>query len=222
MVAWSWSVLESFETCAHRHFRTKVKKDIVEGQTDEMAHGNRVHKALENRLKGQPLPANMAAYEPYAARVLQSGTGGKVEAEQKLALTSSFQPTSFFAKDTWVRVITDFTIIQPAKKRAFVGDWKTGNPKPNSRQLALCAVATFACLPYVDEVHSTYVWLKTGEGQPEVFKREDVPAIWQSFMPRVQRLEIAHAENKWPKKPSGLCNGWCPVKDCEFWGPGRR
>lgn len=218
MVAWSWSVLDSFETCAYRHYRIKVKKDIVEKQSDEMLHGNKVHKAMELRLQGTPLPAEMASYEPMAARVIRSAAGGLLEAEQKLALTAQFSPTKFFAKDVWVRVITDFTIVQPAKKRAFVGDWKTGNPKPNSAQLKLCAAATFHHLPYVDEVHSTFVWLKTGEGTPEVFRREDVPAIWQEFMPRVQRLDTAHQQDKWQKKPSGLCRKWCPVKDCEFNG----
>jgi hypothetical protein len=51
-----------------------------------------------------------------------------------------------------------------------------------------------------------------------VFQREDVPKIWQEFAPRVQRLELAHQENRWPKKPSGLCRKHCPVRDCEFHG----
>jgi hypothetical protein len=47
-----------------------------------------------------------------------------------------------------------------------------------------------------------------------------VPKLWQEFAPRVQRLEEAHQQNKFPKKPSGLCNKWCPVphKLCEYRG----
>lgn len=210
-IAWSHSVLESFETCAYRHYLTKVTKEVVEGQSAEMAAGNHVHRALEHRVKnGTPLPADVP-YEGIATRLLKAAVGGKIEAEQKMALDANFNPVSFFSKQpaVWVRSITDVTITKG--DRALILDYKTGKPKHNSEQLKLSAVVTFHHLPWIKEITNSFMWLKTGEVTKDKFTREDMPAIWQGFFPRVQRLEIAYAENKWPKKPSGLCKNWCPV-----------
>lgn len=219
MVAWSYSVLDSFETCAWRHYNIKVVKRVTEQQSEQMLHGNQVHKALEHRLKSKTvLPKQFAHYEGFAVSVERAAVDGKLEAEQKLALNGQYRPTTFFAKDVYVRVITDFTVVK--RGSAFIGDWKTGNPNPNSAQLRLSAAATFATLPFVEKITNSFVWLKTGQVTTEKFTRADVPAIWQEFAPRVQRLEIAHAEEKWPKKPSGLCRKHCPVPKslCEFSG----
>lgn len=209
MVAWSFSVLDSFETCAFRHWAVKVAKVVVEPQTEQMTHGNRVHKAIENRIGGTALPADMAHYEPMVSRVIKAAEGGKIVAEQKMALDPQFRPTTFFAKNVWVRAITDATVFKGTK--ALVIDWKTGNPKPESAQLRLTAACTFALNPTIQSIDNAFMWLKTGDVTREKFTRDDVPTIWQEFMPRVQRLEQAHATNKWPKKPSGLCRKWCPV-----------
>lgn len=217
MSAWSYSALDSFETCPFRHYKTKVSKEVKEPQTEALTWGNTVHKALELRVtKGAPLPDNMQIYEPIALTVYNKGRLGKIEAEQKMALTKSYQPTSWFAKDVWVRGITDFTITKGDK--AFIGDWKTGKPSAGSAQLRLTAAMTMHHKPYINVVCNTFLWLKTGGVTSETFSREDIPAIWQEFAPRVARLEAAHEENKWPKKPSGLCRSWCPCTSCEHHG----
>lgn len=210
VVAWSHSVLDSFETCAFRHYQIKVAKKVVEGQSAEMAEGNNVHKALENRIKlGSPLPEQYAAYEKIATRLEKAAVGGQIEAEQKMCLNQNYAPVSFFAKDAWVRAITDVTITKGAN--AFVGDYKTGKPKVDSSQLRLTAAVTFQTKPWINKITNTFLWLKTNTVTTEHFTRDDAPTIWREFAPKVQRLEIAYAENKWPKKPSGLCREWCPV-----------
>lgn len=215
--AWSYSSLESFETCAWRHKLTKVTKEVSEGQSEEMLWGNRVHKALEHRLvNNTPLPESMQQFEEVAAKVAKAAEGAELEAEQKMSLTKDFRPVSWFDKQTWVRGITDFTINKADK--VFIGDWKTGKPKPGSAQLKLTAAMTMHHKPWVNTVINTFVWLKTGSATTEKFTREDIPTIWQEFAPRVQRMEIALAEDKWPKKPGGLCKQWCGVPKhlCEY------
>jgi hypothetical protein len=216
-VAWSYSALNAFETCPRRYYLTKVSKQVAEPQTEATTYGNAVHKAMELRLtQRKPLPDNMTQWEPLVESIV--GKGGKIEAEQKLALTKNLKPTTFFAKDVWVRGITDFTIVKNDK--CFIGDWKTGKPDPVSAQLKLTAAMTFAHKPYVNTIINAFVWLKTGTVSTEVFSREDIPTIWQEFMPRIQRLEIAVQENKFPPRPSGLCRKWCPVGKtlCEHCG----
>lgn len=217
MVAWSFSVLNSFDTCAYRHYKVTVKKEFREAESDEMRWGNRVHKAFENRLRdGTPMPADLHRMEPYAARMEASAKGGMLEAERKIALNDRFEPVAYFAKDVWVRVVIDVLIDK--RGHAFVGDWKTGARKPDSAQLRLSVAAVFHALPYIEVINNAFIWLKEDKIDAQTFHRADTPAIWQEFMPRVQRLENAFVENKWPKKPSGLCRKHCPVRDCEFHG----
>lgn len=216
-VAWSYSALDAFETCPRRYYETKVAKTVQEPQTEATLWGNRVHKALELYLtQRKPLPSGMEGFQDTADTVVRRAEGGKVSAEQKMALTKAFKPTTWFGGDVWVRGITDFTIEKGGA--AFIGDWKTGKPNPNSAQLRLTAAMTFAHKPYIQRITNAFLWLKDGSVTHETFTREDVPAIWQEFMPRVQRLECAIAEKKFPPKPGGLCRKWCPVTSCEHNG----
>jgi len=218
-VAWSYSVLDSFETCPRRHYLIKISKQVVEKPSDAMQWGNRVHQALDKRLTGHtPLPETLKEYEPLAASVIARAKGGKLVSEQQMAMTANFGATSWFAKDVWVRAITDFTIFKGDK--AFIGDWKTGRPTPASAQLKLTAGITMQLNPKIEKVVSAFVWLKDGTTTNETYTREDLPDIWQHFAPRVQRLEQAAQDNNYPPRPSGLCRAWCPVgkRLCEHCG----
>lgn len=217
--AWSYSALDSFETCPRRHYLTKVSKEVVEQQTEQMKDGLRVHKALELRLtKNVPLPVEMQSYEVVASTIANRAKGGVFDAEQKLCLSADYRPVSFFDKAAWVRGIIDFTIVKGDK--VFIGDYKTGVPKPNSAQLRLTAAMVMHCKPWVQKAVNSFVWLKTGGCTTETITRADVPVIWQEFAPRVQRFQIAHDENKFPPRPSGLCRKYCPVgkAKCEHCG----
>lgn len=215
-VAWSYSALTAFETCPWRYYLTKVAKEVSEPQTEATTWGRKVHKDLELRLGGKPLPADTAQYEKFAATVLNKG--GRIETEKKMAVNAAFQPVAYFAKDVWCRAVSDFTVEKG--RNLFAGDWKTGKPTPDSQQLALSAAMEFAHRPYIEKVIVSFIWLNTGTLTTNVYKKDDAVGIWQEFLPRVQRLEIAVRDNKFPKRPSGLCKKWCPVsKDrCEFRG----
>lgn len=216
-VAWSYSALTAFETCPRRYYLTKVTKQVVEPPTEATTWGNAVHKALELRLtQRKALPEGMQQFEPFVESIVSKG--GKIEAETRMALTRNLTPTTFFAKDVWVRGITDVTVEKNGN--LFVGDWKTGKPDPDSAQLRLSAAMVMAQKPHIKMVVNAFVWLKTGEVTAQQFTRVNIPEIWQEFAPRVRRLEIAYEENKFPAKPSGLCRKWCPVGKalCEHCG----
>ena len=67
---------------AFRHNLTKITKVVKEGQSAEMAEGNRVHKAMEMRVKKhEPLPEDLQKYEPIAASLLRAAEGGAVDLE---------------------------------------------------------------------------------------------------------------------------------------------
>lgn len=216
-VAWSYSSLNAFETCPHRYHQTKIAKAIVEPQTEATEWGNRVHKAFEYRVgHNTPFPEELKEYEPIAQKLLKAADGKRVGVEQKLALSRDLVQRKWFDKDVWVRGIIDVTIEHGSK--LFIGDYKTGKPNPDSAQLRLTAAMTFAARPWINEITNTFIWLKTGAVTTEKFERNDGPAIWQEFLPRVKRLEEAVALDKFPKRPSGLCRAYCPVHTCEHNG----
>jgi hypothetical protein len=194
-----------------------MTKVVQEPQSAAMLYGNRVHKALELAVKGDArLPKEFEHYQNIVTRI-QNAPGRKFT-EHKFGITSSFKPTTFFAKDVWFRGVIDLNIL--GQKKAITLDYKTGKPKTDGDQLKLFAVTTFAHHPYLEAVKTGYLWLANDKLDKDEFTREDVPVIWQEFIPRVRRMELALEEDKWPPRPSGLCREWCPVgrKHCEFCG----
>jgi hypothetical protein len=192
----------------------------VEPQTEATLWGNRVHKALELRVgQGTPLPETMKQFEAVAAPIAaMRKTGANIQVEQKLALNINFRPTTYFAKDVWLRSVAD--VVAEKGKNAVVLDHKTGKKKPDSQQLRLSAAVVFATKPYITNITCSFLWLTDGTNTTEKFLREDAASIWAEFLPRVKRMETAIKEDKMPPNPSGLCRSWCPVgrKLCDHCG----
>lgn len=215
--AWSYSALTAYETCPKRFQLTRVTKQVFEPQTEATLWGNKVHKALELFAKGEkPLPPELQAYERYV-RKIQSYEGKRV-VEEKIALDSSLRPTTWMAKNVWVRGIIDIGVV--GSETAYLLDWKTGKRKPDSDQLQLFAALAFAIYPWIDNVVTGFIWLKENKFDKEKFTREQITDIWGGFLPRLNRLAASYEQDKWLPKPSGLCRNWCPVgrKLCEFCG----
>jgi hypothetical protein len=215
---WSYSSLTAFETCPRRYYLTRVSKQVTEPPSEAIVWGNEVHKALELRIaEDKPLPNHLTGYEGIVTKIL-SKPADQVLTEQQLAVTSSFEPADWWGQDTWCRGVIDLAIVNGST--AVLLDWKTGKIKPDSDQLKLFAALIMAHNPEVTKAKTGFVWLKHGKITAEKYTREDIPAIWQQFSPRVRRLELAFESDKWMAKPSGLCRAWCPVgrSNCEFCG----
>lgn len=214
-VAWSYSYLTAFETCPRRFALTRIYKTVQEPQTEATINGNQVHKAIELHIKGeQHLPEKYARYVPLVQAVMTAP--GVKHAELKFGLTKQLTPTGFFAKDVWVRGVFDLLVVKP--KSITIVDWKTGKPKSDPDQLDLFAAVGLALHPRIDKARTAYAWLAHDRLDPQEFTRDDYERIWAGFRTRVQRLEQAITDEKFPPKPSGLCKAWCPVtkRQCEF------
>ena len=114
----------------------------------------------------------------------------------------------------------DFTCVHNDK--ALIVDYKTGKPHNKHRQLATFALHTFAYYPEVNEVKTCYYWTQTKTMTPRVYTRADIASMWADLTPDLKQYAQAFKEDIWHPRQSGLCNGWCPVKDCEFWRPKRK
>jgi hypothetical protein len=210
MPAWSYSALTSFETCPRRHYHTRIAKDVVEPETQALTWGSAVHKALELRVtENQPLPTGMTHWEDLITKITAQG---KVFTELQIALDKDLKQVDWFDKSVWVRGVVDVGVWRGTTLVAL--DWKTGNPKSDSDQLQLFAALLMAIYPEVDLVKTGFVWLKTNGIDTGTYHRGDLPDIWNRFLPRVTKLEDAHANQDWPERRSGLCRAWCPVKQC--------
>lgn len=218
-MAWSWSALNSFETCPKRHYETKVAKNFIEPETEHTRWGNAVHKAFDKYLsEGKELPDSMKSYKPVLDKIKEkSYNGTKLSTEQKITLTEKMRNSEWFARDAWCRSIID--VILENNNQAFVADWKTGKKKDESQQLKLFAAVLFTSKPWLESVTTSFIWLQEPEDSPsrytiERFTRDQLPELWNEFLPRVARMKAAYDIDSWPEKPSGLCRKWCPVETC--------
>ena len=176
-----------------------------------------MHKALEDFANGKkPLPPEMKQYERYVKKILSYE--GKRVVEERVALTKDFRQTTWMAKDVWVRGIIDIGVV--GSDTAYLLDWKTGKHRPDNDQLKLFAALAFAMYPWINKVVTGFIWLKVSKFDKQMFTREQLPEIWNEFLPRLSRVAIAYDQDKWMPKPSGLCKNWCPVGQslCEFCG----
>lgn len=213
-ITWSFSSLQKFKNCPKRYYEERVAKSVKQTPTEATNWGERIHAAFDNALKTDtPLEADLKPYSPVVERFAK--TKGTLHSEQKLAITSSFKPTGYLAKDVWCRAVLDAVWID--KDVARVVDWKSGRRKRNgSYQLKLSSLILFAHHPQVDRVNTGFVWLQTGKMDVEKYYRKDIPILWQDILPDVRRLEYAHRTMTFVPKPGPLCR-WCPVKKCSFW-----
>lgn len=235
--AWSWSALESFETCPKKHYHTRIKKDYVEPEGEPMKWGKQVHDALANRIsKGRRLPETMP-YDKQVDEVLKNSDRTQVvmKTEQQLAVTEDMRPCEYFDKrvDPWCRVVADVLKIREDAGVARIVDWKTGKgkfyPDPvtgentcDSDQLALSAAIVFAHYPKIDTAWTQFVWLQEDVVTDALITRADLPKFWSRMLPRVDKMEQAYRTTEYLPKPSGLCVRHCPVTGCPYHGRGNR
>lgn len=232
--AWSWSYskLKNYESCPRKHYEVDIAKTAAETQSSDpnspLEWGKRAHDALAAALTAavNPLPSEFSAFQHWVQRVVNGP--GELLVEQKYAINDQFEPRGWFDKDVWCRMIGDVVKIDEpfttkkgkTYRLALVLDWKTGKILDDHVQLMLMAQALFSHYPDLTHVRSEFVWLKDECTTPELFTREEVAREWVELMPRVLAMQVAHLTQNYPPKPSGLCQRYCPVKSCPYWGKG--
>ena len=155
--AWSYSALNSFETCPRQYHEMRVKKAWPDPPGEAQQFGQIVHKHLEHRIdRGQALPPFIQHLEPIVQKL--ETTKGYLQAEYKYALNAEFQPVEFFAKDAWVRAVGD--VVKVHEDRAFALDWKTGKYRDGDDQLKLQSNVMFCQYPHVQTIGVVYAWVK--------------------------------------------------------------
>ena len=220
---WSYTSLTGFETCPRQYFHQKIAKDIPFTETEAMRFGNQVHKSLEDYVRDKkPMPPEHSPYAAVGEKFLDM-PGTKV-VEKEMCVTNEWQPTDYSYRNpsAWCRGKGDIIVLQGDKM--FIGDYKTGKVKDDPSQMQLMTVLGFMHYPEVQVSVTSFIWLKQQPAQytMQVYKREDMPSMKAEFERRVEAMALAHESENFPPRPSGLCKAHCPVKQCGYYGKGRR
>lgn len=204
VIPWTWSMLESYETCPKQFYEEKIAKSVPpDTDSTYLVWGNEVHKAFELTIgQGVPFPERMKQWEHIAYRCRDME--GDKYVENKLAVNSQLQTCGFWDKDAWNRGLDDFIVIKGSK--ALTIDWKTGKTKQASGQLETSAARIMAKFSEVKEVHTAFAWLPAGTWTRATFVRDNYNQIWESYYPRIEKMLWSIQHNIWPAKPSGLCS----------------
>lgn len=216
---WSHSRLESFKNCPRAFHETTVAKSVTEAKGEATVWGERVHKHFEQYLTdGTALPPELECHQSFLDRLL--ALEGMRFVEEKIALNTSLRPCAFFGDDVWFRGVIDFGIVDGTFARLI--DHKTGKHHTKFGQLKLFALWVFEAYPSVAQVRCEYYWTQTLTLNGETYNRGDIHKLWSGFIPDLKQYADAFKTDTWQPRQSGLCNGWCPVQDCEFWRPKRQ
>lgn len=216
LLAWSHSRVEDYRKCPYMLYHKAVLKDVPFKQTPQMAEGERIHKALEFKVRdGTPMPAKYSKYEPLAASI--ANAPGHTLCEYKITLDAGLRSTGWFSPDAWLRVIID--VMKINGDVGFMGDYKTGQSmKFNEHQLKLFAAAGFIAFPQVNKWTTAYIWTEFNVLDPAVYTRDQFPEIWKELMVTPDEMQRSYVMNHWPAKTGHHCK-WCDVNKagkCEF------
>lgn len=209
----SYSSIKLYEQCPYRYMRQRINKDVVDEGGEASKHGERIHKFLEDRLKGSDLPKEIEHYEPICKSVERIAEIGELHIEKELVLTENLTPTTWWAADAWLRSKLDVLVL--LGDTAVVMDWKTGKHKPDFFQMNMFAAQVFKHYPEVQKIKTSLVWLKTMGIDTEVYSRLNMNELWADVMRRISMIYKSLEHDNWPAKPSGLCR-YCPARhDCD-------
>jgi hypothetical protein len=222
---WSHSSLEAVATCPRQYEEIKVLRNFQDQKNEASLWGDYFHKEAERYIRdGGNLPENMLPHMPYLLQFVQR-PGTKVFVEQQYGLNVKLQPCEFLGKDVWCRGIVDVLTLSGAGFTvANIDDHKTGkNRKKDMQQLIIFALLTFYHHPTVNTAHCAYHWVGLGGAKDtETFYRHQIPELWATLIPKLQRYKKYFDVGVFPAKPSGLCRKHCAVNTCEYWGGTKR
>lgn len=212
--SWSFSGIKAFENCAKKYYHLRVKRDYKEPQGDAANYGELFHLAAEEYIRdGKDIPNQFLFAKPMLDKI--AAIPGDKLCEFEMALNVDLRPCAMDSPEAWWRGIADIVIVQEDRKRALVGDYKTGNPKyADKGQLELMALAIFKYFPNVDEVDARLLFVVKKGVVKARYTRVDEARLWEKWLSKYGRLEAAFINDVWNPNKTGLCRRHCVVTEC--------
>ncbi len=214
----SYSSLKMYENCPKRYYHQRITKEVTDSGSDATRYGERVHKALEERLTNDnELSQETIQYENLCRSIAKMKSHPQFDQlllEEKLTITDNYTPTGWWSDDAWLRSILDVLVL--FKDKAIVMDWKTGKRRPDFTQLEMFALQVFSHFPQINTVITSFVWLKDMKQDKREFCRDLSGELQGHLNGRIARITQSLENDDFPAKPSGLCR-WCPCYEwCDY------
>jgi CRISPR/Cas system-associated exonuclease Cas4 (RecB family) len=213
---YSYTSFSCYENCPRQFYYRYVAKSLPFVETEQMKWGNRVHKALANRLKTkEPLPPTMVDFEPMCARL--EAASGPMLIEQTMIITREGRPGR--KSDGFLSARGDFVTFDKGYSHAFIVDWKTGKPREDDTELCFQTIALQVHYPSVQDVDAVYYWTKEARPGPVHDVMSHCEETWQRLCEVVDLVELQKkdGEQGFPAKPGKFfpCP-YCPATFCPF------
>ena len=212
----SFSRLSTFEQCPAQFDYLYVSKRVANQSNEHSDYGDRVHKILEAKGKGELDESTLTdegrstleRWGPIVDKII--GLPGDKLYEHQMAVNRNLTPVGWFDSDVWIRSIADVLVVDG--ETAYCLDYKTGKVKENPTQLQLFAAMVFWHFPQVETVKTSFIWLKFDEVTNAKYERRFLGALWSALEPRFVKVQDVINLGVFDTKPSGLCP-WCAAKD---------
>ncbi len=207
VTAWSYSRWNDYETCPLM-FKLKHIDRIRPPSSPQMQRGTDIHKEGEVYLtdpKAKKVPVSYSNFGDQMKELKKLNP----RCELQLGFTENWQPTGWFAKDTWLRIVCDVD-VRYEDGTADIIDFKTGRKyDTNEHQVELFSCAPFMEDPKITSVTTRLWYLDVDDADDnEVireYSRKDFEAIKRDWTKRVRPMFV---DKKWAPKPNSKCK-WC-------------
>lgn len=210
---WSYSSLKEYLNCPKQYQEIRVLKRFTKSDTPQTVYGKEVHKALEDYVRDSVgLAKNYERFKPVLDELV--AIPGVKYCEHEMAVDRNKQPCDFNDDNRWVRGIADLLIVDG--EYAYIVDYKTGSNKyPDTKQLRLMALMTFAHFPEVKHIKAGLLFIMHDTFITEEYNRGEIEESWKHFEVPLARLDNSYESDVWQANPTPLCK-WCPVDTCQF------
>jgi len=189
--AWSFSRYNAYNQCPFKLKCTAIDK-LKSPPVPAMERGKHIHKLAEEFVQGKfddELPPELDNFEEEFVSLKRHYKKGLVEVEQQWAFNQYWQPTDWFAKDTWSRIMVDATEEMDDKTIKII-DYKTGRVQTEyTEQLELYALGAFCMYEGLERVFVELWFLDHGEiVEGEAVMVDQVVELQKSWVGRTKKM----------------------------------
>lgn len=193
---WSFSSLGMFNSCPRRYWAVRVAKVVTEPQGQAASDGTRIHTKIENYLKDGKFDEELIPY----TRILNVYKELNGECEVGYHFTEDWKPCAADDPNVWVRSYIDWRKLDLEKGVGEVTDWKTGRVKV-TKQLSFYAYLVFKAHPEIEDVKSSFQFLKYKDQIIEWYHRRNMEKLYEPFHETLCRLDVCLVNDLWPETP---------------------
>lgn len=201
----SFSRLKDYEECAHRVKLLLIDK--APRETSEHAErGLLWHKMIELYLRQESDELPEMAYAREKIDLFRYLNG--LETEKQYAFDEEWRITDW--KRAAFRVIADWQFEQDPET-IYIGDWKTGKPKPlpHSDQVMCTAFLSFLRYPHIQKAVTHLAYLDHDRDDIRTYTRAELHPYAERLKSRVR---IMLGDSILPARPAKWKCGWCGVR----------